>query len=162
MTFVCGPDQAFAEKVKGPSGIDWRARFSKYKCIILRLQPTHRSRLLAWYDERIFSRPTALAVLTNPGTSESGFDEIEDLIQRLGDADVDSPSIPGSFAPPPSQHPASPPPEGDATMSEPDVPDVPSTGAVENETFARSKEVTRAPRAPRARRVTRKRGANAS
>jgi len=162
MTFVCGPDQAFAEKAKGPSGINWRARFSQYKCIVLRLQPAHCSRLLAWYDGRIFSRPTVSAVQTNPGTSESGFNEIEDLIQQLGDADVVSPSIPGSFSPPSSPPPASPPLEGDAAMSKPDVPDVPSTRAVENETFVRSKEAKKATRAPHARHVPRKRGANAS
>jgi hypothetical protein len=160
MTFVCGPDQTFAERAKGPSAVDWRARFSQYKCIVLRLQPAHRSRLLAWYDERIFSRPTVSVVQTTPTASESRFDEIEDLIQRLGDADVDSPSIPLSFASPSSQRPASPPPEADAAMSEPDVPDVPSTGAVESETFVRSKEAKKkATRVPRARRVQpRKRG----
>ena len=53
-----------------------------------------------------------------------------------------------------------PPPEADAAMSEPDVPDVPSTGAVESETFVRSKEAKKkATRVPRARRVQpRKRG----
>lgn len=163
MTFVCGPDQALAERAKGPSAVDWRARFSQYKCIVLRLQPAHRSRLLAWYDERIFSRPTISAVQTNPGPSESRFDEIDDLIQRLGDAEVDAPSVPLSFAPPSSQFPASPPTEGDAAMSEPDVPDAPSTGAVENETVATSKEAKKATRVPRARRVqSKKKGGNIS
>jgi hypothetical protein len=167
MTFVCGPDQAFSERAKGPSAVDWRARFSQYKCIVLRLQPAHRSRLLAWYDERIFLRPTISAIQTNPGPSEPRFDEIEDLIQRLGDADVDTPSAPLSFAPPSSQSPASPPTEGDATMSErrtePDVPDAPSTGAaeVEDETVATSRGAKKATRAPRARRVqSRKKGGN--
>jgi len=56
-----------------------------------------------------------------------------------------------------------PPPEGDSAMSEPDVPDVPLTRAVENETFVRSEAKKKATRAPRMRRVQlRKRGTNAS
>jgi len=153
----------FAERAKGPSGIDWRAGFSQYKCIILHLLPAYHSWLLAWYNEHLFSRPTTSAVQTNLGTSESGFDEIEDLIQWLGDADVNPSTITLSFASPSSQHPASPPLEGDAAMSEPNVPDVPLTGAVENETFVRSEAKKKATRVPRARHVQlRKRGANAS
>lgn len=182
MTFVCGPDQAFAEKAKGPTGIDWRARFSQYKRMILRFPSAYRIRLLAWYDERIFSRPTTSAVQTSLGMSESGFDEIDDLIQRLGDADVDSQfnslSPTASMTPllqypassslaQSSQHHASLPPESDAAMSEPDIPDIPhvpdipnapSTSTVESETVAGPKEAKKA-RAPRARRVqSRKRG----
>jgi hypothetical protein len=192
MTFVCGPDQAFSEKAKGPSGVDWRARFSQYKCIVLRLPPAHRSRLLALYDERLFSRPPTSAIQTNSGAFESGVDEIDDLFQRLGDADVDSPfrsmssaSPPSfqypsssSFAPPSSprpaslsfastssQRPASPPTEGDAVMSEPDVmPDVSSIGVVEDEMVesskAKKKKATRAPRARRVRSV--RKGPNAT
>jgi len=163
MTFVCGPDQVFAERAKGPSGVDWRVWFSQYKCIVLCLLPAHCSQLLAWYDERLFSRPTTSAVQTNLGVSESRFDEIEALIQWLGDADVNPSTITLSFASPSSQHPASPPSEGDSAMSEPNIPNVPSTGAVENETFARSEAKKKATRVPCARRVQlRKRGTNAS
>ena len=176
MTFVCGPDQAFAEKTKGPSGVDWRARFSQYKSIVLHLPPARHSRLLAWYDEHLFSRSTTLAVITM-GAFESGSDEIDDLIQRLGDADVDSPLIPPalSFASlmPPFQYPslthqpassssqriASLSSEGDAPMSEPDTPDVPEP-SVETETVVRSK-AKKATRVPRARRVqSARRGVN--
>jgi len=189
MTFVCGLDQTFSEKAKGPSGVDWGARFSQYKCIVLCLPLSNRSRLLAWYDEHLFLRPITSAVQTNSGTFDSGADEIDDLIQRLGDADVDStfhstssaspqpfqyPASPSfttassqrpaspSFALASPQLPASPPPEGDAAMSEPDGPDTPSIGAVENEIVVRSKAKKRATRAPRARRVqsARKKGAS--
>lgn len=192
MTFVCGPDQAFSEKAKGPSGVDWRARFSQYKCIVLRLPPAHRARLLAWYDERLFSsRPPTSTVQTNSDAFESGIDEIDDLIQRLDDADVDSPFVSMSSASPPSfqypasssfapasspcpaspsfasassQRPASPATEGDAAMSEPDVvPDMSSIGAVDNETVQRSKAKKKVTRAPRARRVQpMRRGQNAT
>ena len=178
MTFVCRPDQAFAEKTKGPSGVDWRARFSQYKSIILCLPPACHSRLLAWYDERLFSRSTTSAVITM-GAFESGSDEIDDLIQRLGDADVDSPLIPPAlsfasltplapFQYPSSTHPpassssqriASLSSEGDAPMSEPDTPDVPKP-SVETETVVRSK-AKKATRVPRARRVqSARRGVN--
>ena len=178
MTFVCGPDQAFSEKAKGPSGVDWRARFSQYKHLVLLLPPPNRSRLLAWYDERLFSRPITSVVQTNSGACNSGADEIDDLIQRLGDADVDSAFLSmspasfeypasSSFTPASSQHPAlpsfasassqlptSPPPEGDTAMSKPDVPDMPSIEAVETEVVVRSKAKKKvATRAPRARRV---------
>jgi len=180
MTFVCGPDQTFSEKAKGPSSVDWGARFSHYKCIVLRLPLSNRSRLLAWYNKRLFLRPITSAAQTNLGTFDSGADEIDDLIQWLGDADVNSafhsmssaspqsfqypasssfttassqrPASP-SFTSASSQLPASPPPEGDAAMSEPNVPNAPSTRAVENEIVVRSKAKKRATRVPRARHV---------
>jgi hypothetical protein len=178
MTFVCGLDQTFSEKAKGPSGVDWGACFSHYKCIVLHLPLSNRSWLLAWYNERLFSRPITSAAQTNSGAFDSGANEIDDLIQRLGDADIDSafhsmssaspqsfqypasssfttassqrPTSP-SFTSASSQLPASPPPKGDAAMSKPDVPDAPSTGAVENEIVVRSKAKKRATRVPRAR-----------
>ncbi len=166
MTFVCGPDQAFAEKAKGPSSVDWRACFSQYKCIVLCLPPAHHSWLLAWYDKCLFSRSTTSAVQTNPGTFESGYNEIDDLIQWLGDADIDSPFNPLLSASPSFQYPASPslvslssqrpaslPPKGDAAMSEPNVPNMPSTGAVEIETVVRSKAKKATRAAPCAKHV---------
>jgi len=80
MTFVCGLDQTFSEKAKGPSGVDWGAHFSHYKCIVLHLPPSNHSRLLAWYDECLFSRPITSAAQTNSGAFNSGANEIDDLI----------------------------------------------------------------------------------
>ncbi|KAI9453058.1 hypothetical protein F5148DRAFT_1289331 [Russula earlei] len=35
LTFICGPDQMFSDKVIGPSGINWKQRFIQYKYTIL-------------------------------------------------------------------------------------------------------------------------------
>ncbi|KAI0290360.1 hypothetical protein BC826DRAFT_1106339 [Russula brevipes] len=89
MTFVCGPDQIFSEKLKGPSGIEWGKRFLQYKCTILRLPPHRRSELYTWYNKEVFKKPSPSATVTE---SESGVDDIDELIHRLEDTDVEQPA----------------------------------------------------------------------
>jgi hypothetical protein len=89
LTFICGPDQIFTEKSKGQSGVDWGKRHQQYKCTILRLPPPRRSELLAWYDKEVFKTPSPSAMVTE---SESGVDEIDELIHRLEDTDVEQPA----------------------------------------------------------------------
>ena len=101
MLFVCGPDQTFSEKGKGPSGVDWGTRFSQYKYFILRLTPEHRSHLLSWYDQHIFGGTTSSVVQTNATPSGSTFvtKDLADVLSRLDNADIDSES--GSYSTPP-------------------------------------------------------------
>jgi hypothetical protein len=88
LTFVCGPDQTFSEKVRGLSGIEWGQRFDLYKQTILRLPPAYYSFLLAWYDNKIFAEPdTTSASAASPSTPQQHQD-IDDLIWRMNNADV--------------------------------------------------------------------------
>jgi len=86
MTFICGPDQMFSEKSKGPSGVEWGKRYLQYKCTILRLPPLRRSELLAWYNNEVFKTSSPSTMETE---SESGVDDIDELIHRLEDTDVE-------------------------------------------------------------------------
>jgi hypothetical protein len=91
LTFVCGPDKTFSDKSKGPTGINWAQRFALYKCTVLKLPSNHRARLLAWYDIRIFGK----ASISNPvalSTLEQGLEDVNDLIERLGSADLEVPA----------------------------------------------------------------------
>ena len=108
MLFVCGPDQTFSEKGKGPSGVEWGTRFSQYKYFILQLTPEHRSRLLSWYDQRIFGSTTLSVVETNTTPSGSTFvtQDLADVLSQLDNADINSKL--GSYSTPPelTSHPS--------------------------------------------------------
>ncbi|KAF8268766.1 hypothetical protein EI94DRAFT_1700013 [Lactarius quietus] len=72
LTFVCGPDQVFSEKSKGPSNVGWRDRFRDYKQAILRFPP------------QIFPAKSGASTSANSTlTSQQGPNDIDDLIRRM-------------------------------------------------------------------------------
>ncbi|KAF8266830.1 hypothetical protein EI94DRAFT_1701468 [Lactarius quietus] len=84
LTFVCGPDQVFSEKSKGPSNVGWRDRFWDYKQAILRFPPQYISFLLSWYDHRIFPAKSGASTSANSTlTSQQGPNDIDDLIRCM-------------------------------------------------------------------------------
>jgi hypothetical protein len=88
LTFVCGPDQTFSEKSRGPSGIEWGQRFDLYKQTILRLPPSYYSFLLAWYDNKIFVEPDATSASAASPSTPQQHQDVDDLIWRMNNADV--------------------------------------------------------------------------
>jgi hypothetical protein len=67
--------------------------------MILRISPDHRSRLLQWYDEEIFNASKVSAPARISALAQSGYGDVDDLIDQLNGAGVASVS-PSSSAPP--------------------------------------------------------------
>ncbi|KAF8259365.1 hypothetical protein EI94DRAFT_1813455 [Lactarius quietus] len=84
LTFVCGPNQVFSEKSKGPSNVSWRERFQDYKQAILQFPPQYISFLLSWYDHRIFPAKSVASTSANSTlTSQQGPNDIDNLIRCM-------------------------------------------------------------------------------
>ncbi|KAH8984061.1 hypothetical protein EDB86DRAFT_2833660 [Lactarius hatsudake] len=89
ITFVCGPDQTFSERTKGPTGIQWGDRFLLYKKMVLKLPPDYYTALLSWYDERIFSKQTKTSASAKlPSKPKQGHDTVDDLINHMSRTNV--------------------------------------------------------------------------
>jgi hypothetical protein len=121
--FICGPDPAF-HPTGAVSHVNWRKRFSQYKCTILRFPNERRAELLAWYDDQVFRGDTTPATPTHE-EEKIQTSEMDDVIHQLSKTNVEH--IPASppFSPSldvsptlPSQPPAMVPPSG--PLSEPD------------------------------------------
>lgn len=130
MSFVCSPDQAFTERGKSTSGVEWGKRFSQYKFAVLVLPPEHRAQLLSWYDVQIFDKATSSVAQSNASSSEPVFvtKDLADLISQLDKTDVHSESGPHSVSPGLASHfspsPTSPfdiIPDVDIPMVHPDI-----------------------------------------
>jgi len=63
--FICGPNQIFSEKSRGPSSVDWRDHFLLYKQTILKLPPNYFTFLFA-YDKQIFSTTDDTSASVDP------------------------------------------------------------------------------------------------
>jgi hypothetical protein len=99
LQFVCGPDATLSEKGIGPSGVDWRRRFTHYKLTILRFSEIHRNNLLAWYDTWVFGASNSVSHANPDNRGDDGaVDAIDKLIQQMDNTDVTSPV--GSPTPP--------------------------------------------------------------
>ncbi|KAF8267082.1 hypothetical protein EI94DRAFT_1802179 [Lactarius quietus] len=89
--YACSLDQSFSDKAKGPSGINWKERFTRYKQAILSFPPNYRNNLLSWYDQQIFAKTTASLCM---GSLVPNLGEVEDLVEHLFQADVSHASNP--------------------------------------------------------------------
>jgi hypothetical protein len=68
--------------------------------MILRFSLDHRSHLLQWYDERVFSVSKESASARSATTSQNGYGDIDDLIDQLNGAGVTPSSHQPNSAPP--------------------------------------------------------------
>jgi hypothetical protein len=68
--------------------------------MILRFSLDHRSRLLQWYDERVFSASKESASARSATTSQNGYGDIDDLIDQLNGTGVTPSSDLPNSAPP--------------------------------------------------------------
>src|ERR1700727_3325722 len=87
--FICGPDQTFSDRSKGPTGINWSQRFDVYKKLILQLPPLYYVSLLSWYNSQIFrTSTTASAPMDSLPKDQQDVNNVNDLIEHMGSSDV--------------------------------------------------------------------------
>jgi len=76
--------------------------------MILRISPDHRSRLLQWYDEKLFSASTESTSARISTASQNGYGDVDDLIDQLNCAGVTGISSSSSTPPGLATVPSSP------------------------------------------------------
>jgi hypothetical protein len=114
LAFICGPDAQFTE-IGSVTGVDWKLRFSRYKYMLLRFPAAHRTKLLAWYDSKIFSDldPSADAAQGDRGKPQVQTPEIDVLMLHI-DIGVENSSL--------ATPPVLPAPATSPTLSAPPAP----------------------------------------
>ncbi|KAI9432012.1 hypothetical protein H4582DRAFT_2102612 [Lactarius indigo] len=119
LTFACSPDQIFSDKSRGPSGIDWKYRFTLNKRAILCFPSGYRKSLLSWYNNKLFGTVTTEET---SNSYEDGLEGVYGLVARVQQVEITDLSEPS--APPPMLTGLTTPLT--VTTPEPDLPPMPS------------------------------------
>ncbi|KAI9455174.1 hypothetical protein BJY52DRAFT_1188537 [Lactarius psammicola] len=88
LIYACSEDRSFS-KTEGASGVNWDQRFKLYKQAILRFPDNYRADLFAWFDMRVFAKASTVSS-SGSGSLHQGLEDVEDLVERLHQAEVTS------------------------------------------------------------------------
>ncbi|KAI9433793.1 hypothetical protein BJY52DRAFT_1198444 [Lactarius psammicola] len=88
LIYACSEDRSFS-KTEGASGVNWDQHFKLYKQAILRFPDNYRMDLFAWFDMRVFAKASTVSS-SGSGSLHQGLEDVEDLVERLHQAEVTS------------------------------------------------------------------------
>ena len=72
----------------GPSGVNWKERFTLLKKTFISSPDKYRADLLSWFDGQIFTKAGGSSSSTSCSKKAHTQGEVDELIQRLFQADV--------------------------------------------------------------------------